>query len=381
MRLGERIEQSGLTVRQITQRSGIDRERLNALLGGAEPSIVELRDLATALGMSIADFLPANESEEKAALLFRTTSHNRPRAQTAASAPIDAFSRRVGQAVEILGAENLRRPDWIETLRRTAGPSWTDPEVLAESFRTSFFGGNQISPLVELPTIIVEKCDIILYSVDNGDFDGASAVVAGMVYIFLSKRTFAPRMLFTLAHELGHVIGRSDNAEFASIDGSDEVTYLRPRRRQSEAFADAFAGSLLLPRAGLGIALRTIRETFKITRDGVGDIELLYVARFFGVSFLVAASRCERLGLLPDGGAWSLYESIRERHRNPEDYARELGLPDRPEIRFPAVPPRLLHGAVQAIREGRVSLGRASSILNLSISDLFKVHAGAWQPD
>jgi hypothetical protein len=186
-------------------------------------------------------------------------------------------------------------------------------------------------------------------------------------------------MLFTLAHELGHLIAHHNSEAYSIVDIEDEPGRAQAKATSDEGFADAFASCLLLPSAGVGLALQKIRERFKVSQDAVGDIELLFLARFFGVSFQVAARRCEDLRLLPRGGGWTLYERIVKEHKNPERYADSLGLPPRPDIRFPALPPRLLSEAVEGIRDGRVSLGRAATILNLSIADLFSFHAGAWQ--
>ena len=122
----------------------------------------------------------------------------------------------------------------------------------------------------------------------------------------------------------------------------------------------AFASNLLLPKAGVGIALRKIREIHQIHQDAVGDIEILYLGRLFGVSFQVSARRCEDLGLLPSGGALSLYEQIKKEFVNPEKRAEQLGLPPRPEIKFPTLPRQVLEGAIKKVRTGEVSIGRAS---------------------
>jgi hypothetical protein len=138
-------------------------------------------------------------------------------------------------------------------------------------------------------------------------------------------------------------------------------------------YCNAFSSCLLLPRAAVGVTLKTIREKVGI-HGSLGDVELLLLAHAYGVSFDVAAKRCEDLGLLPSGGARSLYEELRRLHESPEKRAAELGLPEGLEIEFPMVPPRLLDAAVHGIRGGEISIGAAAGVLNVSIDALMKAN-------
>src|SRR5205807_1927125 len=134
-----------------------------------------------------------------------------------------------------------------------------------------------------------------LFVVNTAGVDGASAYLDGMPFIFISAR-FLPRMLFTLAHELGHLAAHHDPSQsFAVIDEEEDDAELRAHGGIEEAYAHAFASALLMPRAGVGIALKKVREVAKSSGNELGDVEILYFARIFGVSFLAAARRCEDL--------------------------------------------------------------------------------------
>ncbi len=368
----ERIDASGLSLDTISKISGIAGERLTAFQQGQEPSLAELRRLAEALGLTIADFLPDTEPEHRVKLLFRQTATKRPKADVP-----DVFSKRVAQALEVLSSDSAAVP-WVS--QKVDQAEAENAEKKATAFRERFFERDQRSPLLSLPNIASSDMGIVLYLIDHAEVEGASAIVSGQPFIFLARRTFKPRMLFTLAHELGHLLARqSEGGELAFIDLKADVQQLRPRRRKAEGFADEFASCLLLPAAGVGAALKRIKELTKADPNQVGDIELLYLARFFGVSFDVAAYRCERLNLLPSGGAYSLHEHLSKRG-GPEKYAEELGLPPRPDIKFPTISPRLLHDSIENIRRGRLSIGKVSAILNLSIPDILQLHGGgAWQ--
>ena len=67
------------------------------------------------------------------------------------------------------------------------------------------------------------------------------------------------------------------------------------QRNLSERFVDAFASVLLLPQQGSPVPLRLSGRCFNVTSGEIGDIELLYLARFFGVSFDVAVRRWSNL--------------------------------------------------------------------------------------
>jgi Zn-dependent peptidase ImmA (M78 family) len=184
-------------------------------------------------------------------------------------------------------------------------------------------------------------------------------------------------MLFTLAHEIGHLLShQSKDGEFAILDSEGETEDVFGKRyRHRENFANAFASSLLLPRAGIGVALKKIKELIKAAPNQIGDVEISYLSRIFGVSFQVAARRCEDLGLLPPGGAFSLYNEICKIYGSPEKRADWIGLPPRPKIEFPAIPWKLLESAIDKIRSGDMSIGRASNVLNISIDRIMDLHA------
>jgi Zn-dependent peptidase ImmA (M78 family) len=216
---------------------------------------------------------------------------------------------------------------------------------------------------------------VLLFVIDMRDVDGASAYFDGRPFIFISRR-FPPRMLFTLAHELGHLIAHHDpSGEFAVIDDQEDEAELRPAGGLDEAYVHAFASALLMPRASVGIALKKIRELTKSTANELGDIEILYLARIFAVSFAAAARRCEDLALLPRGGAASLNEALIKQFGSAEKRAERLKLSPRPRIDFPAVPATLLRSAVEKIRSGELSIGRASAILSMPIADLLAANA------
>jgi Zn-dependent peptidase ImmA (M78 family) len=253
-------------------------------------------------------------------------------------------------------------------------PTIENAELNATTYRVLFFDNDQLSPFVELPRVVSEQMGVLLFVVRSADMDGASAFLNGIPFAFVSER-FPPRMLFTLAHEVGHLIVHHKPDGDSAIVDEDIEAPARRDQAEIENYANTFASALLMPRQAVAVALRTIRRVARATDDAVGDIEINYLARIFGVSFWAAARRCEDLELLPRGGAFALNEQLAKKHGSAERRADELGLPPRPEVRFPVVPPSLLRSAVVSINAGEISIGRASGILGVSVAELFKANS------
>jgi Zn-dependent peptidase ImmA (M78 family) len=181
-------------------------------------------------------------------------------------------------------------------------------------------------------------------------------------------------MLFTLAHELGHLLAHHRQPRSAIFEVASQIGNINHRSKK-EGFVDAFASALLMPQEGVGIALEQIRAGLNIQRDELGDVEILYLAILYGVSFEVAARRCEHLELLPEGGAYSLSDHVKKTYGNAEKLAREFGLPPRSPISFPRVSRNLIEAAAERVADGQVSIGWVTDRLGCSVSDLYGTRA------
>ena len=344
-------------------------ERMQELLEGADPSMGELRKLATALKVGIADLLPQAENH-KVDILFRNAlTHGRTDSATASS-----LSRKMSYSADLIGSSGANATWWLPLFKR-GGNDLEEAEENARIFRATFCRDDQLGPLPFLPKLVVERMHILLFVVNSPKMDGASAYFEAQPFIFVSLR-FKPRMLFTLAHELGHLIAHHDPRESGVVIDEREHTDLRISKGKIEQYAHAFASSLLMPRASVGLALQKIRALSETQEDkAIGDLEILFLSRIFCVSFEAAAMRCEILGLIPEGGAFSLNQFLKQKYGSAEKRAEDANLPPRPSIEFPSIPEPLLVSAIQKIRAGEISIGKASALLGLSISDLISANA------
>lgn len=360
-------------LQRLGRKTGLAQERLQELVEDAEPTLAELRKLAAALKIPLSDFADT-DSVERISFLFRDT---KLRGKPIPRRVVSTLGSRIAGSSDLFGVRASESPWWFSRFSR-GSDSFESAEQNASIFRELFFESDQLSPLIELPRIAVNRMGVMLFVINNPDVEGASTYFEGVPYAFVSAR-FHPRMLFTVAHELGHLISHHDPSvsvviidEAGAHEGeggeSDHVT---------ESYANAFASALLMPKAAVGIMLKAIRKKANISDGPIGDLEISYLARFFGVSFWAAARRCEDLKLLPRGGAASLNDELESEFGSAEKRADQAGLPPRAEIDFPRVPGTLLASAIEKVRAGQLSAGRAAAVLGIPISDLLEANRPA----
>jgi Zn-dependent peptidase ImmA (M78 family) len=209
-------------------------------------------------------------------------------------------------------------------------------------------------------------------------YEGVSLIAGNYCFIFVSPR-FQGRMLFTLGHELGHIIAHHESGGDAIFERAGQIGTFGERSRR-EAFVDAFSSCLLLPDIGVGKALQAFRQHYGVKSRNITDLEILLLARFYGVSFDVAAHRCEDLGLLPSGASLAISSQLKKEFGSPEKRAEHLGLPPRQQIILPPISVHLAKSISRAIRLGHVSIGWVTDRLGLSIGEVLSINAESSGP-
>ena len=253
-------------------------------------------------------------------------------------------------ALKIAFAASVQGRNGFELSKITKGVVGSPSLALAASMASrvrSALEAPDYEPLFDLPRLLSEKLGTDILLLDNDRVSGGCILmnIGAFVVLPVNRR---PSDLFVCAHELGHLLLLSlrTDPQGAVVDAVHDGS--RSGRSPHEHFADAFARELLIPGPGLGIAIQEIREQFELSGP-IGDIELLYLSRVFGVSFLVMAKRCERIGLLPEGAAVTLYKILVEQFGGPEERADKLQLPPRPVIEIASVPLSVQAAAIQEI--------------------------------
>lgn len=370
-RVADLLRSLALTAGEIAGTSRLPTERVSAIMEGAPADLSELRALSRGLHLPMRAFATGRRAADvggEVGVRFRGAVRETPPAQRAT---VDYVAGFVEAALAVLPKRHST-PAWLKEMK-PAEQTFLEAHRLAHRFRNLFMDGRENDPALNLPQILSDVTGTIIGGLHLSRYEGASVIAGGYSFVFISPR-FLARMLFTLAHELGHIVAHHGREESAVFDRTTQIGAWRHRTLE-ERFVDAFASILLLPDRGVGLALKTVRQALNVSSGNIGDVEILYLARFFGVSFEVAARRCEQLELLPEGGAISLTELLRKRFGSPERRAEELGLPPRPGILLPKVSDNLLRPLMKSLEAGTVSTGWAAERFGLSIEELFTAHA------
>ncbi|WP_186158008.1 helix-turn-helix domain-containing protein [Burkholderia gladioli] len=369
LNIAEHLRSRQLTWETVAERAGISTARLRDVAGGADASLGEMRRISKALRVPVsAIFEETTAGPVK--LLFRQTIGQRA---ADLSSSVEILAAQIQDALSI-ARDIPADTGWLEAFRGMH-VSLDSAESFADLFRSKFAGLGDTEPFATLSSVVESLNVYVLYARD-ANIEGVSAIVEGYAFIIVGARTFKPRMFFTIAHELGHLVAHHSrrDADYVALDGERDVGNIdHTPRRAEEQFADAFASNLVLPRHGVLQALSTIRENFGASGP-LGDVEILSLARFYGVSFEVAARRCEQLDLLPPQGARALYQELVDAFGNPERRADSLGLAAREDFEI-STSQSLLEAAGRRIRASVLSLGRAAELLNVPVSTLFAVNA------
>jgi Zn-dependent peptidase ImmA (M78 family) len=173
--------------------------------------------------------------------------------------------------------------------------------------------------------------------------------------LLLAERSI-PRMRFTLARALGHLLA---NREEAMIDLQEEK-----KKTPTETFAAAFASALLMPARGL-------RERFGAVHseaNEVSDIAVLFLARTFGVTLQTLRLRLEALKLATPATLRRIDEAVHEAGsgaRPEADPSQEL--PDQP--RWEMLSERYVFLAMRAYRKELISRARLAECLCTTEND------------
>ena len=173
--------------------------------------------------------------------------------------------------------------------------------------------------------------------------------------VLLAERSI-PRMRFTLARALGHLLANRDEA-VVDLQGVK-------KKSPTETFATAFAMALLMPARGL-------RERFGAVHseaNEVNDIAILFLARTFGVPLKALRMRLEGLKLVSTPTLKRIDEAIRVASLGQtEGGDRAQALPD--QAQWEMLPERYVFLAMRAYRKELVSRARLAEFLCTTEND------------
>jgi Zn-dependent peptidase ImmA (M78 family) len=357
------VASRNMTVEKAAKKAGMTPERFEQVASGAKATLGEMRGIAKALQVPMSSLMERErEAAEPIKMLFRQTLEQREAIEVASH--VDVLSAQVRDALSI--ACGLRSDlTWLD-LFNGMEPDPDNASAFADLFRQKFGGMGDLEPFPELPSVLAALGVLLLFSRDPS-IEGVSAIVEGHAIVIIGPRTFRPRMLFTIAHELGHLVAHHGHRDHGYAHLDKEADWSRSPRRTEEKFADAFASAVLLPQHGVLSALKVVREHLGISNQPLGAAEIAWIAHLFHVSFEVAARRFETFGLLPASGARAFYQRLQDDFKNPEKFAADVGVPARQELVIETTP-ALMQFAAAKVRAGKLSLGKAAELLNVPVS-------------
>ena len=241
-----------------------------------------------------------------------------------------------------------------------------DQRWLQHATALADWAGHRLDPategedrLAELSTVIEDELgvDVMVESLGRDAPLGLSITDVEFSFILVNADQLRSRALFTLAHELGHVL----NSDGAMINIDRDMR----ARTDEERLANAFAAALLMPESD-------VQET--IDKHGRGAGSLARMLLKFGVSYETLVYRLHNLQIINAHGRDRLrsigWTGLVE-HLEDDGMARGLlaARGARPERRPPALlAARCLRGAL----DGTVGAGPLARLLDVDVDDMIE---------
>lgn len=342
-----------MTQEPVARHLGIPRSAVSDIEAGKrEVTATELLALSRLFGEPMERLLGLGvEDAGKELLMFRAA---------AVTSPVKAqlsrwlyLCEQYGE-LEVLTGEH--REAELREVRRVLS-TYEDAHYLAEDERKRLDLG--LTPGRDLLEVLEERVGVKVLFLDLDDeFSGASVARERFGPAILVNRAHsAGRRAFTLAHEYFHLLTRGRIARSRVYQAAHLCEAQPPgaKKDRAEQLADQFAGRLLFPPEHFIERLRAIRR-----EDGtIERLDLIGVARYFGVSVQAVFVELARLKLVP----WDLANAA---YRDPElrDRMLEEG-PDRgPE------PVRFKRLAVKAFVGESISRARLAELLDVNVADV-----------
>lgn len=362
--LGQQIrmlrEAAGLAVSDLAEQVGLTSSEIADLeYGSRRIATKELSDIAVCLGVSQLAII------EPDSLLARIPIAARE--HDSAGADKDKRDDAVGRIMalaELDWALNDGNQRCSAKIGRAPQPesssSWLHhAQTLADWAIGQFDDGvESYNTLPDLATAI-ETCLEIDVMVE--DFDGPTPLGVSITdncfpFILINARQSTSRGLFTLAHELGHVLNR---------DGEIKIDYnLRPSS-EAEKSANAFAAMLLMPES----RIKEIDKQHKRTTEA-----LAHMLISFGVSYEALIYRLHNLKMINEHGrdqlkriGWTGLIADLEDNNLARSLLSSRG--SRPERRPPTLlAKRCLHGMMN----GTMGAGPLARLLDVDVDHLIE---------
>ncbi len=255
----ENTAYNGFSLKVVRDFYGINQSQFAKLLGISQPVISKLekgdKNLEENHIKNFSEyfepnFFKRNVENVNPKLFYRKLSSVTKSKLGMFESRLNLFYNTILEALEIvdLDSEQLPKIDINDYYRDVDGEYKTDFEYIATEIRLKFgIGRGPISNIIKLleeKGIIIHFFDYDFISSDNNKFDGVSFYVKGTPVILVNNKVPNSRKVFTIAHELGHLLLHFD--DMISIE------------RDIENEANSFASAFLAPAKDIKSSLRQL---------------------------------------------------------------------------------------------------------------------------
>lgn len=289
--LGTRIrayrEQAGMQSQELAARLGIDPSAMsNIERGKRSVKTAELVRIAEVLDISPLALL--DEESLPARMPLAARRDGGPGAIKGA-----AYSRllALSEIHTVLSDAGYESAPRLDEAPQPGGGSW---KAVAEDLAREVAGYLAIKcdgteRFARLAEAIEDKLqvDVLVERFEQDPLSGAAISDDAFPLIFVNSTHWTPRSLFTLAHELGHLLLHHDH------DGSISVDETFAGSNQDERQANAFAAAFLMPESQIDDYIRIY---------GLGPESLARMLYEFGVSFESLVFRLHNLRKIDSTG-------------------------------------------------------------------------------
>ncbi len=337
-----------LSQEQLAQQAGVTRQSINNYENAKTlPDSKNLSDLANVLGITLDD-------------LLRSQGEGLPNFRFRAHVSFDKNPQFVAQVLRMLQTYNaLEQAVGYPTYTPESTPchcvSGNEKRIqaIATQFRHRLGLGD--APIANLFQSVEEiGLKVLRQSIPIKDFFGLSACseVSGAFVLVNTHNITIERQLFTLAHEIGHLI-------FHRVEYEDSLVEegTKEEEKAREKVADYFAGHLLVPQA----------EFERIYTQTKNIIEL---KRHFRVSYLVILNRLAEMGIIDFAKKKAKICAIYKKQNNGVSLKNSMELP--PALAADEYPEneRYKYLIWQSLKLGNISEMKAAELLNLTVEKL-----------
>ncbi len=363
----------GARIRALREKAGIQSQELAASIG-IDPSAMsnierdkravktdELARIAVALRVSPLALLEEDSLPARMPIAGRRNG----------ASPLDgeAYQRllTLAELHSLLAEEGISSSPHLDGVPSVDEDAWKQSaDLLAEWARDRLEatkrGDERFPSLVEA----IENrlgIDVLVEEYPGDSLAGAAITDAEFPLIFLNADQPTPRALFTLAHELGHVLSRYGDAVAVddSLSGTDP----------GERFANAFAAALLMPEPEIRLSISRYGRTAEFLARTIHDFGVSFetlIYRLHNLQIIDARGR-DRLQSMGWQGLLSLLKESDTSTGSGIDMRKSLvtRLHTRPERRPPVW---LLARAMEGFDRGVVSIRPVASLIGADPDEL-----------